>query len=102
MCLLDEDDDDLEQENKVGASPHGQEATSPVSGEDYRRLQAQCVVLAEAAQSLEQLRAEDKVQLAQLEEECKRLRSTLRSGGTDRSRPPATDEQQQLATSKAP
>jgi len=52
----------------------------PVSSRGYRRLQAECVVLGEAAYSLEQDIASDQAQIAKLEEECRKLRECLARG----------------------
>lgn len=45
-----------------------------VSSEEYRRLQAECLVLCETSRSLEQQQSCDEQRISQLEEECKQMR----------------------------
>eukprot|EP00927_Polykrikos_kofoidii_P019686 TRINITY_DN19226_c0_g3_i1.p1 TRINITY_DN19226_c0_g3~~TRINITY_DN19226_c0_g3_i1.p1 ORF type:complete len:1329 (+),score=260.05 TRINITY_DN19226_c0_g3_i1:172-3987(+) len=70
-----------------------------VSGLTYRRLQAECVVLAETARSLEIQRDADKARIVQLEEECRELEQNAkkqacgaRSGTAPRDEPRALEK----------
>lgn len=48
-----------------------------VGGQEYRRLQAECLVLCETARSLERQREGDEARASQLEEECRQLREAI-------------------------
>jgi len=48
-----------------------------ITSEEYRRLQAECLVLCETAWSLEQQRDSEKARVKQLEDDCRQIRTAL-------------------------
>lgn len=80
LGVMEEEEDTEAGEHKDADGKAALASGCDVAGELYRRLQAQCVVLAEAARSLEQQRLEDERRLPHLDEECTRLRVALKTG----------------------
>lgn len=55
----------------------GEFSADTVSGQEYRRLQAECLVLCETARSLERQRESDEARLVQLKDEIRQAREAL-------------------------
>lgn len=61
-----------------GRRPRGNSDDRRITSEEYRRLQAQCLVHCETVWSLEQQRDSEKVRARQLEEDCRQIRAAIK------------------------
>eukprot|EP00931_Biecheleriopsis_adriatica_P046003 TRINITY_DN26386_c0_g1_i1.p1 TRINITY_DN26386_c0_g1~~TRINITY_DN26386_c0_g1_i1.p1 ORF type:complete len:554 (+),score=131.24 TRINITY_DN26386_c0_g1_i1:41-1702(+) len=85
-CNEDEDEAEASFERELlGEDVAGYDDSSTVDGTTYRRLQAQCVVMGEAARSLEIELASDEARIAALESECQKLREKLAAQSAEAS-----------------